>query len=254
MQQPPLYLHVTSTSKEGLEQAVAKIEELIAQALPDLVDQRRFRGRREPDPNVELDSRGRRKWPEERIPVDLEPIPGFNLRASVVGAQGANVKHIQQESGCRIQIKGRGSGYLDSETGLESDEDMYLHVTYVLSLMMDHVQELTCVDHQSRVRSKSQNSCVSHYWALSASDTRNSRKAASVTITVEEALVGMAIDAVMMAIKAVAIATQVDNHMEAIMEGMRISSSSSSPMVRQAMVRQAMAELNHQLQTLMLHY
>lgn len=41
------------------------------------------------------------------------------------------MKHIQQETGCRVQIKGRGSGYLDSQTGVESDEDMYLSVTCV---------------------------------------------------------------------------------------------------------------------------
>ncbi|KAI5303239.1 autophagy protein 6, partial [Ascosphaera pollenicola] len=123
---PPLYLHVTSTNKEGLEKAIEKIEELMKQELPNLVDERRFR-RREPEP-VERDEFGRRKWPEEKIPVDLEPIPGFNLRAQVVGQGGAYVKHIQQETHCRVQIKGRGSGFVEHSTGRESDEPMYLHV------------------------------------------------------------------------------------------------------------------------------
>jgi len=56
-QNPPLYLHVTSTTKKGLEQAVEKIEELMQQELPNLVDERRFR-RREPD-QVERDEFGR---------------------------------------------------------------------------------------------------------------------------------------------------------------------------------------------------
>ena len=56
-QNPPLYLHVTSQSKSGLEQAVQKIEELMKQELPNLVDERRFR-RREPDA-VERDEFGR---------------------------------------------------------------------------------------------------------------------------------------------------------------------------------------------------
>ncbi|KAL0262990.1 hypothetical protein SLS55_001965 [Diplodia seriata] len=123
---PPLYLHVTSTTKEGLEKAIAKIDELMKQELPNLVDERRFR-RREPE-QVERDEYGRRKWPEEKIPVDLEPIPGFNLRAQVVGHGGAYVKHIQQETRCRVQIKGRGSGFIEHNTGQESDEPMYLHV------------------------------------------------------------------------------------------------------------------------------
>ena len=69
-----------------------------------------------------------RKWPEARIPIDLETIPGFNLRAQVVGHGGSYVKHIQQETGCRVQIKGRGSGYLEVATNRESEDDMYLHV------------------------------------------------------------------------------------------------------------------------------
>jgi len=52
-----LYLHVTSTSKEGLEKAVVKIEELMKQELPQLVDERRFR-RREQE-TVERDEFGR---------------------------------------------------------------------------------------------------------------------------------------------------------------------------------------------------
>jgi hypothetical protein len=54
---PPLYLHVTSTTKEGLQKAVEKIEELMKQELPNLVDERRFR-RREPEA-VERDEFGR---------------------------------------------------------------------------------------------------------------------------------------------------------------------------------------------------
>ncbi|KAL9578096.1 MAG: hypothetical protein Q9203_007217 [Teloschistes exilis] len=129
---PPLYLHITSTSKDGLEKAVVKIEEMMKQDLPNLVDERRFR-RREPE-QVERDEFGRvrirhkRKWPEERIPIDLEPIPGFNLRAQVVGHGGAYVKHIQQETRCRVQIKGRNSGFMEHGTNRESDEPMFLHV------------------------------------------------------------------------------------------------------------------------------
>ncbi|KAK0705017.1 hypothetical protein B0H67DRAFT_368313 [Lasiosphaeris hirsuta] len=126
---PPLYLHVTSTSKEGLDKAVAKIEEMMKQELPQLVDERRFRRRDQEQPQVERDEFGRRKWPEERITIGLESVPGFNLRAQVVGHGGAYVKHIQQETGCRVQIKGRGSGYIEASTGRESEDDMFLHVT-----------------------------------------------------------------------------------------------------------------------------
>lgn len=146
---PPLYLHVTSTTKRGLEQAVQKIEELMKQELPNLVDERRFR-RREPE-TVERDEFGRRKWPEEKIPIDFEPLPGFNLRAQVVGHGGAYVKHIQQETRCRVQIKGRGSGFMEHGTGRESDEDMYLHVAGPDPAEVQKAKEL-CEDLLKNVR------------------------------------------------------------------------------------------------------
>ncbi|KAK3304503.1 uncharacterized protein B0T15DRAFT_243614 [Chaetomium strumarium] len=150
-QNPPLYLHVTSTTKEGLEKAVAKIEELMKQELPQLVDERRFRRRDQEQQPVERDEFGRRKWPEEKIPIGLEPVPGFNLRAQVVGHGGAYVKHIQQETGCRVQIKGRGSGYMEASTGRESDEDMFLHVAGPDPKMVEKAKEL-CEDLLANVR------------------------------------------------------------------------------------------------------
>ncbi|RMZ83771.1 hypothetical protein DV738_g856, partial [Chaetothyriales sp. CBS 135597] len=146
---PPLYLHVTSTSRSGLEKAIARIEELMKQELPNLVDERRFR-RRDQD-TVERDEFGRRKWPEERIPLNMENVPGFNLRAQVVGQGGAYVKHIQQESGCKVQIKGRGSGFMEHSTGQESDEPIYLHVTAPQPQQVQKGKEL-CEDLLASVR------------------------------------------------------------------------------------------------------
>ena len=48
---------MTCTNKEGLEKAVAMIEDLMQKELPNLVDERRFR-RREPE-QVERDEFGR---------------------------------------------------------------------------------------------------------------------------------------------------------------------------------------------------
>ena len=42
------------------------------------------------------------------------------------------VKYIQQETGTRVQIKGLGSGFVDQETGKESEEPMHIHITYVV--------------------------------------------------------------------------------------------------------------------------
>lgn len=57
-QNPPLYLHITSTNKEGLEKAVLIVDDLMKKELPNLVDERRFRRREPPEP-VERDEYGR---------------------------------------------------------------------------------------------------------------------------------------------------------------------------------------------------
>ncbi len=43
--------------------------------------------------------------------------------------QGMFVKHIQQETGTRVQIKGLGSGFFETDTGRESEEPMHIHIT-----------------------------------------------------------------------------------------------------------------------------
>lgn len=58
VQNPPLYLHLTCTNKEGLEKAIKIIDDLMQKELPNLVDERRFR-RREPEQTVERDEYGR---------------------------------------------------------------------------------------------------------------------------------------------------------------------------------------------------
>lgn len=62
------------------------------------------------------------------MPIDLEPINGFNLRAQVVGKGGNHVKWIQERTNCKVQIKGRGSGFMEAISGQESEEPMFLHI------------------------------------------------------------------------------------------------------------------------------
>jgi hypothetical protein len=56
---PPLYLHVTSLTKEGLEGAAKIIADEMNKDLPELVDERRFKRPPREENQVERDSRGR---------------------------------------------------------------------------------------------------------------------------------------------------------------------------------------------------
>ncbi|THU93891.1 hypothetical protein K435DRAFT_182116 [Dendrothele bispora CBS 962.96] len=114
---PPLYLHIMASTRDVLQKAIDKVNELIAIDMGSLVDDKKDK------------MREKRKWPEEKLPVGLDSIRNFNVRAKVVGPSGSFVKYIQQETGTRVQIKGIGSGFVDQETGRESDEPLYIHIT-----------------------------------------------------------------------------------------------------------------------------
>ncbi|EKD04685.1 hypothetical protein A1Q2_01023 [Trichosporon asahii var. asahii CBS 8904] len=125
----PLYLHIVAKSQVILDAAVAKVNELIDQELGPLIEERtliaRARATGQPlPPGVGQ----RQKWPEEKLFIGLDPIRNFNIRAKVVGPGGMFVKYIQAETGARVQIKGRGSGFIENDTGRESDEAMHISI------------------------------------------------------------------------------------------------------------------------------
>ncbi|GAA5967464.1 hypothetical protein JCM8115_000798 [Rhodotorula mucilaginosa] len=135
---PPLYLHIAGDTEEKLAAGVKAVRALIDQDLNLLAGGPRGPGgphgpggRQGSDgPGGDRDSGygQRRRWPEEKLPIELEPLRNFNVRAKVVGPGGMFVKYIQNETGTRVQIKGLGSGYIETDTGRESDEPMHISV------------------------------------------------------------------------------------------------------------------------------
>ncbi|KAK9469862.1 hypothetical protein V1512DRAFT_201457 [Lipomyces arxii] len=143
---PPLYLHVTSLTQEGLDKAVKIIEDLMAQDNKPPPPRQSDPGQSNGPPTGPAGAVGqynggngerppfqrefRRRWVDDRVPIGLDYLAGFNVRGQIVGSMGANVKHIQNETGCRVQIKGRGSQFIEQATGQEGEEPMYLHIMY----------------------------------------------------------------------------------------------------------------------------
>ncbi|GAA5844597.1 hypothetical protein JCM11251_002237 [Rhodosporidiobolus azoricus] len=135
---PPLYLHITAESADKLTAGVAAVRALIDQEGVNLEN----RGRQPGGGDGGWGGRERRKWPEEKVPIELEPLRNFNIRAKTVGPAGLFVKFIQQETQTRVQIKGIGSGYIETETGRESDEPMHVHITGPDQAMIDKAASL----------------------------------------------------------------------------------------------------------------
>ncbi|KAJ3178752.1 hypothetical protein HDU87_003307 [Geranomyces variabilis] len=119
--EPPLYLHVSASTQKSLDDALKAINELINSAPPQF-EERRHSGVDRPPPMA-------RPVLSERVYVGIEPDRNFNVRPKIVGPQGQYVKHIQQETQTKVQLKGRGSGFIEHDTGMEANDALHIHVT-----------------------------------------------------------------------------------------------------------------------------
>ncbi|KAJ3081853.1 hypothetical protein HK102_002095, partial [Quaeritorhiza haematococci] len=133
---PPLYLHVVAQTQESLDQAVEQINELIEQASVPLVEPR-YQERQSAPPQ--------RQFFSEKVFVGIEPDRTFNVRAKLVGPQGQYVKHIQNQTNTRVQLKGRGSGFIEHHSGTEAAEALHIHVTGTSQEAVDNAKKL-CED------------------------------------------------------------------------------------------------------------
>lgn len=119
--EPPLYLLIEAQTQDSFDMAVTKVHELKDQDMQPLVEDRNRR--------FEERAASRRKWDEFKVFINMEPLRNFNLRAKIVGPGGMFVKYIQQETNTKVQIKGLGSGFLEQDTGHESNDAMHINVT-----------------------------------------------------------------------------------------------------------------------------
>ncbi|KAG0016186.1 hypothetical protein BGZ81_011358 [Podila clonocystis] len=127
---PPLYLHVTATTQDILDEAVAKINELIDEAQNPVLQPPQHQSFRQ-QPGVPSGGPPRYQPLTARVTIGIESERAFNVRAKIVGPGGQYVKHVQNETRTRVQLKGHGSGYLENDTGRESDEPLYINIMYV---------------------------------------------------------------------------------------------------------------------------
>ncbi|KAG0247310.1 hypothetical protein BG011_001686, partial [Mortierella polycephala] len=122
---PPLYLHVTALTQEALDLAVKKINELIEEAQ---------------NPSPLLPQRESFQ-PQSRMPGVPPP------------QSGQNVKHVQNVTRARVQLKGYGSGYLEADTGRESDEPLYINIIGSAQEDVDEAEKL-CKDLVETIRAE----------------------------------------------------------------------------------------------------
>lgn len=66
--------------------------------------------------------------------IGIDPVaePKFPLIGKLLGPKGSFVKHIAGETQCKVQLKGKGSGFLESpaQKGLKAIQ--YMHIFIVI--------------------------------------------------------------------------------------------------------------------------
>ncbi|KAJ2552537.1 aconitate hydratase [Coemansia sp. RSA 1933] len=137
---PALHLFVQAQSQEALANAVSMIErmkeEAPADTAPPVIDRLdQFSGShvgvegvRDGHSGYRSGSSGSRRL-NEKLYIEVESERGFNVRAKLIGTGGENMKFIQNTTGARVQVRGRGSGHSEYASGPDASEPMHLLIT-----------------------------------------------------------------------------------------------------------------------------
>ncbi|KAL2088888.1 hypothetical protein ACEWY4_015787 [Coilia grayii] len=176
----PLYLHVQGRSQEEVNKAVQRIKEIISEDLMraaaasggqqrpvmpmlpvypqpprPIVPQQppRLQMPHMPrPPNAQHNQRSSSShhgghsgnFCHTKIFVGLDQaLPSFNVNEKVEGPGGTYLGHIQTETGARVFLRGKGSGYIEQASRRESFEPLYVYISHPNQVGLEAAKKLT---------------------------------------------------------------------------------------------------------------
>ncbi|XP_026175851.1 KH homology domain-containing protein 4-like isoform X2 [Mastacembelus armatus] len=170
--QRPLYLHVQGKTQEQVNKAVMRIKEIISE---DVMRASAASGGQQVPvmPPLTL-------YPQPPRPVIPSPVPrmpntnsvpgqghrpaaphsgsfvhtkifvgldqalsSFNVNEKVEGPGGSYLSHIQTETGARVFLRGKGSGYIEQASKRESFEPLYVYISHPNAAGLEAAKKLT---------------------------------------------------------------------------------------------------------------
>ncbi|XP_035538180.1 KH homology domain-containing protein 4-like [Morone saxatilis] len=169
--QRPLYLHVQGKNQEQVNKAVVRIKEIISE---DLLRASAASGQQVPVmppltlypqpprpviptpaprmPNTNsVPGQGHRpaaphsgSFVHTKIFVGLDQaLPSFNVNEKVEGPGGSYLSHIQTETGARVFLRGKTSGYIEQASKRESFEPLYVYISHPNATGLEAAKKLT---------------------------------------------------------------------------------------------------------------
>ncbi|XP_033972152.1 KH homology domain-containing protein 4-like [Trematomus bernacchii] len=168
--QRPLYLHVQGKNQDQVNKAVLRIKEIISE---DLLRASAASGGHQvpimppltlyPQPPRPVISPSAPRMPNTnsvpghrpaaphsgsfvhtKIFVGLDQAcPSFNVNEKVEGPGGSYLSHIQAETGARVFLRGKSSGYIEQASKRESFEPLYVYISHPNSAGLESAKKLT---------------------------------------------------------------------------------------------------------------
>ncbi|XP_028999323.1 KH homology domain-containing protein 4-like [Betta splendens] len=170
--QIPLYLHVQGKTQDEVNKAVMRIKEIISE---DVLRASAASGGQQvpimppltlypqpprpvvpsPVPRMPITStvpgQGHRpaaphtgSFVHTKIFVGLDQaLPLFNVKEKVEGPAGSYLSHIQTETGARVFLRGKGSGYVEQASKRESFEPLYVYISHPNATGLEAAKKLT---------------------------------------------------------------------------------------------------------------
>ncbi|XP_041371506.1 nuclear receptor coactivator 6-like isoform X2 [Gigantopelta aegis] len=154
-----LYLCVQGPTHHSVECAVNRINEVIQQGMK--TRNTRFSPAVRPTVNVPGPHLGpppintsqppppicqqspRLAFVQEKLYIGLEHAPpNFDVKQKVFGPGGGFLQHIANETGAKVTLRGKGSGFLEPTSGREAFEPMHVHIQHPTIMGLQQAKQL----------------------------------------------------------------------------------------------------------------